>query len=57
MSDKLKQTIDVAGSWTGAIATITLGQINTAISICVGVATLGYTLHRWCYWHRTKKDK
>lgn len=52
MSERLRHSLDVMGSWTGALATVTLTQINQVIALLVGVVTIGFTVHRWIYWHR-----
>ena len=56
MKEKLHQLADIGISWAGALATITLTQISLVVSIAVGAVTCGFTIHRWIYWHRTKKD-
>lgn len=57
MKEKLHQLADIGISWAGALATITLTQISLVVSIAVGAVTCGFTIHRWIYWHRTKKDE
>mgnify|MGYP000992330445 FL=1 len=55
----LKVTLTDATTYVsggGLLGTLTIAQVNQCIAALVGLATLGYTVHRWYLLAKNKND-
>lgn len=45
-----------AAGFAGIFASLTLTQVNEIISLCVGLATLGYVVTKWALLFKKKRE-
>ena len=56
MHSRAHQACDIGVSWFGFLGTVTLIDVSHAAAALAGIATFGFTVHRWIHWHRKHRD-